>query len=210
MSEIVELLFFQNAGSSSFDTRQKMQAYYKFYAEKKMSEGKFAQTDTEYNLWCFHPGFSLKSLMRCNIRTLILTSGTLKPMDSFQAELDADFPIRLQNDHVIDAKKQINYQIINQGPDGQELISTFQSRSNTNYLKSIGQALVEIARVVPDGLLIFFPSYAWMDTYLTNWKQMGIWERINHWKECFVEPKDRNALARMVQDFRTKVRHPSR
>ena len=49
MSEIIELLFFQNAGSSSFDTRQKMQAYYKFYAEKKMSEGKFAQTDTEYN-----------------------------------------------------------------------------------------------------------------------------------------------------------------
>ena len=96
------------------------------------------------------------------------------------------------------------------GPDGQELISTFQSRSNTNYLKSIGQSLVEIAKVVPDGLLIFFPSYAWMDTYLTNWKQMGIWDRLNQWKQCFVEPKDRNALTRMVHEFRAKVRHPSR
>ena len=206
MLELVDLLFLDG---SNANTMEKMNAYYRFHVSEV--KNKFGGgTDSVYNLWCFHPGFSLKSLMRCNIRTLILTSGTLKPMDSFQAELDADFPIRLQNDHVIDAKKQINYQIINQGPDGQELISTFQSLSNTNYLKSIGQALVEIARVVPDGLLIFFPSYAWMDTYLTNWKQMGIWERINHWKECFVEPKDRNALARMVQDFRTKVRHPSR
>ena len=39
---------------------------------------------------------------------------------------------------------------------------------------------------------------------------IGIWERINHWKECFVEPKDRNALSRMVQEFRSKVRHKSR
>ena len=48
-------------------------AYYKFYAEKKTAEGKVGQTDTEYNLWCFHPGFSLSSLIGCKIRTLILT-----------------------------------------------------------------------------------------------------------------------------------------
>ena len=40
------------------------------------------------------------------------TGGTLKPMETFQAELDTDFPIRLQNDHVIDANKQINFQVI--------------------------------------------------------------------------------------------------
>ena len=44
-----------------------------------------------------------------------LIGGTLKPMETFQAELDTDFPIRLQNDHVIDANKQINFQVISQG-----------------------------------------------------------------------------------------------
>ena len=39
---------------------------------------------------------------------------------------------------------------------------------------------------------------------------MGIWDRLNQWKQCFVEPKDRNALTRMVHEFRAKVRHPSR
>ncbi len=49
-----------------------------------------------------------------------------------------------------------------------------------------------------------------MDACTTNWKSGGVWERINHWKQCFVEPKDRNLLAKMVDEYRTRVRHPSR
>ena len=97
-------------GVARVDTRQKMKSYYRFHVEKKMDEGKVA-SNTEYNLWCFHPGFSLSSLTGCKIRTLILTSGTLKPIDSFCAELDADFPVRLENGHVIDPVKQICYQV---------------------------------------------------------------------------------------------------
>ena len=218
MSELVDMLYLDG---SRIKAEDKMKAYYRFHVSQ--IESKFASKDnvaggggsgggkdTQFNLWCFHPGFSLDSLVRCNIRTLILTSGTLKPMNSFQNELSAEFSVQLQNGHVINAEKQINYQVISHGPDSQDLISTFASRGNAKYLSSIGQALVEIAKVVPDGLLIFFPSYAWMDTYLTHWKKTGIWDRLNHWKECFVEPKDRNTLAKTVDEFRTKVRHVSR
>ncbi len=196
MKELVDMLFLDGSGMTA---EEKMKRFYRFHVsqvESKFGAGK----DTEYNLWCFHPGFSLSSLVKCNIRTLILTSGTLKPMESFQTELSANFTVKLQNDHVINAVKQINFQVMSQGPDGTDLISTFQSRSNLKYLASIGQALVEIARVVPDGLLVFFPSYAWMDTYLNNWKQVGVWERLNHWKQCFVEPKNRSALAKTVEE----------
>lgn len=206
MNELVEMLYLDG---SVIKAEEKMKSFYRFHVsqvESKFGKGK----DTQFNLWCFHPGFSLNSLVRCNIRTLILTSGTLKPMNSFQNELGAKFSVQLQNGHVINAEKQINYQVISNGPDGQELISTFASRSNVKYLSSLGQSLVEIAKVVPDGLLVFFPSYAWMDTYLAHWKQIGIWERLNHWKQCFVEPKDRSTLAKTVDEFRTKVRHVSR
>ena len=206
MNELVEMLYLDG---SVIKAEEKMKSFYRFHVnqiESKFGKGK----DTQFNLWCFHPGFSLNSLVRCNIRTLILTSGTLKPMNSFQNELGAKFSVQLQNGHVINAEKQINYQVISNGHDGQELISTFASRSNVKYLSSVGQSLVEIAKVVPDGLLVFFPSYAWMDTYLAHWKQIGIWERLNHWKQCFVEPKDRSTLAKTVDEFRTKVRHVSR
>ena len=36
-----------------------------------------------------------------NVRNVVLTSGTLSPMDSFAAELHLSFPIQLENVHVI-------------------------------------------------------------------------------------------------------------
>ena len=147
MKELVDMLFLDGSGINAQD---KMKLYYRFHVsqiESKFGGGK----DTQFNLWCFHPGFSMASLVKCNIRTLVLTSGTLKPMDSFQAELSAEFSVKLQNEHVIDAKKQINYQVISRGPDGQEFLATFANRSNLKYLTSLGQSLVEIAK----GLLIW-------------------------------------------------------
>ena len=210
MSEIVELLFFQNAGSSSFDTRQKMKEYYKFYAEKKTSEGKVGVTDTEYNLWCFHPGFSLSSLVGCKIRTMILTSGTLKPMNHFGYELDQKFPVLLENEHVIDPKKQICYQVLSNGPDNTELVGTYANSSSPKYLTSLGMSIIQIEKQVPDGLLIFFSSYRWLDLCVKHWQTYdGLWQQMNNIKECFVEPKDRNSLTKIVQEYRTRVKQSS-
>lgn len=35
------------------------------------------------------------------VRSILLTSGTLSPLDSFAHELGLDFPVRLENPHVI-------------------------------------------------------------------------------------------------------------
>ena len=40
------------------------------------------------------------------MRSILLTSGTLSPLDSFAHELGLAFPVRLENGHVID-KEQV-------------------------------------------------------------------------------------------------------
>ena len=46
-------------------------------------------------------------------RSIILTSGTLSPMDSFQSELGVPFPIQLEASHVIAAKQVLeSYEFI--------------------------------------------------------------------------------------------------
>lgn len=50
---------------------------------------------------CFMPGLAMQMLARCKIRSFLLTSGTLSPLSSFAAELRLDFPIVLENPHVI-------------------------------------------------------------------------------------------------------------
>ena len=43
--------------------------------------------------------------MSCSPRSLILTSGTLSPLDLFEKELGITFQVKLQNKHVIQDKQ---------------------------------------------------------------------------------------------------------
>ena len=58
--------------------------------------------------WCFEPGVAMRALEALKVRCVLLTSGTLSPLDSFAQELQLDFPISLENPHVI-ADSQVGF-----------------------------------------------------------------------------------------------------
>lgn len=43
-----------------------------------------------------------------------------------------------------------------------------------NVIRNYGKMLVELAAVVPDGIVCFFVSYRYMDTIVSKWNDMGI------------------------------------
>ena len=51
--------------------------------------------------WCFEPGVAMRALEALKVRCVLLTSGTLAPLDSFAQELQLEFPISVENPHVI-------------------------------------------------------------------------------------------------------------
>lgn len=55
--------------------------------------------------WCFNPGMAMHRLKSMGVGPMLLTSGTLAPLDSFAAELGVPFDVRLENPHVIDPKQ---------------------------------------------------------------------------------------------------------
>lgn len=154
--------------------------------------------------WCFSPGETMKDLMRCKLRSIILTSGTLSPLLSFKAELQIAIPVQLQNPHVI-KEHQICVGILKAGPDGVALNSSYQNRSKPTYLNSLGNALVNFARIVPDGMLVFFPSYTVMNLSLKHWQSNGVWARLNEKKEIFVEPRNKAEFAEAMEGFYEKI-----
>ncbi len=52
--------------------------------------------------WCFGAGVAMRILAAAKVRCVLLTSGTLSPLDGFAAELQLPFPITLESPHVID------------------------------------------------------------------------------------------------------------
>ena len=67
-------------------------------------------------------------------------------------------------------------QVVTRGSDGEPLESSFRNRSSETYLRSLGNSLVNYFRVIPAGVLVFFPSYTAMDIAVGFWREEGnIW-----------------------------------
>ncbi|XP_069739809.1 regulator of telomere elongation helicase 1 isoform X2 [Narcine bancroftii] len=158
--------------------------------------------------WCFCPGYSMADLVRQGIRSIILTSGTLAPLSSFTSEMQIPFPVCLENPHVIN-KHQIWIGIVPKGPDGVQLSSGYNTRFSPEYMSSLGKTMVNLCRVVPNGLLVFFPSYPVMEKSLEFWKGEGISNRIEEIKPIFVEVKGKGLFTEVINAYYDKVNNPA-
>ncbi|XVE52106.1 hypothetical protein DITRI_Ditri02bG0095600 [Diplodiscus trichospermus] len=164
--------------------------------------------------WCFNPGIAMQEFSKMGVGSIVLTSGTLSPLDSFAQELKLDFPVRLENPHVI-SSNQIWAGVVPLGPSGRPFNSSYRNRDSPEYKQELGNAIVNFARIVPDGLLVFFPSYYLLDQCIHCWKNMDngnsstIWERICKFKKPVIEPRQSSLFPLAIEDYMTKLKDTS-
>jgi regulator of telomere elongation helicase 1 len=152
---------------------------------------------------CFAPGIAMKALKEKGARCVVLTSGTLSPMNSFALELLIPFPVRLENPHVV-GPDQVWGGVVPVGPTGKTLNSSYRFRDSEAYKTELGNVVVNFSRIVPDGLLVFFPSYGTMRSCIECWRGHGnpsIWERIYVAKHAVVEPSDKSEFMAAFAEF---------
>ncbi|XP_065501564.1 regulator of telomere elongation helicase 1 [Caloenas nicobarica] len=218
LSDIIQTVFNIDPpdGSTSFMPHRSISKYYKVHIHLDSNNQKKKQRTDLWNsssakkqgktlsYWCFSPGYSMHELVRQGVRTIILTSGTLSPLSSFTMEMQIPFPVSLENPHVID-KHQLWVGIIPKGPDGTVLTSTYERRFSGDYLSSLGKTIGNLVRVVPHGLLVFFPSYPVMDKSLEYWREHDLAKRIEEVKPMFVEPRNKGSFAEVMDAYYDKV-----
>ncbi|XP_015933676.1 regulator of telomere elongation helicase 1 homolog [Arachis duranensis] len=190
IGEILDIVF--KGGRTTHAT------YYRVHVrefEARTANGSKGNVSRTLSWWCFNPGIAMEEFHRLGVRSIILTSGTLSPMDSFAQELKLDFPIQLENPHVI-TPNQIWAGVVPVGPSGRTFNSSYRTRDSQEYRQELGNAIVNLARIVPDGLLVFFPSYYLLDQCIGCWKSLSnetstsIWERICKHKKPVIEPRE--------------------
>ncbi|CAL8084972.1 unnamed protein product [Calicophoron daubneyi] len=164
-------------------------------------KGNNLSTNRSLSYWCLSPGRAMQDLLKERVRCVILTSGTLYPVEPIQAELHMSFPVQLQNPHVI-KPDQVRLAVITRGPDGGVLNSSYANREKPGLRTSMGLTLVELARIVPCGLLVFFPSYTVMNQCVEAWKSDQIYDRILRYKRIYVEPRDKLQFNKVFSDYR--------
>lgn len=142
------------------------------------------------NYWCFSPGVAMEELKRLGVRSILLTSGTLSPMEAFREDLKIPFPVTLENPHVI-GQNQVWISAIGTGPNSKVLNSSYERRDTTEYKDELGVSILNICRSMrglsmtqhnkqtnvnlTGGILVFFPAYGTMDSAVARWRSTGLW-----------------------------------
>jgi DNA excision repair protein ERCC-2 len=61
--------------------------------------------------------------------------------------------------------------------------------------------IIELASVVPDGMVCFFPSYSYLESVMEQWGELHILEKVSKHKLVFVETKDQVETSMALSNF---------
>ncbi|KAL9606008.1 MAG: hypothetical protein Q9179_000796 [Wetmoreana sp. 5 TL-2023] len=135
-------------------------------------------------------------------RAVILAGGTMSPMEDYVRYLFAYVaPERLATwscGHII-PKDNLFVRAMSNAPDGMDLDFSFAKRTSAPLINALGRCLVRLAATVPDGLVVFFPSYAYLDQVSAQWHNVStgsdsIWASLEKYKAVFKEAKGSSGI----------------
>ncbi|CAI0381663.1 unnamed protein product [Linum tenue] len=144
-----------------------------------------------FSLWCLNPAVVFKEITDLSL-SVILTSGTLSPMNSFPSELGVNFGTCIEAPHVVNIKSQVWTAVISSSYEKYPLNASYKTASTFAFQDALGKSLEEILKVVPAGSLVFFPSYSMMGKLCKRWQETGQWSKLHAQKSLFVEPRGGN------------------
>ncbi|KAK9753886.1 DEAD 2 [Popillia japonica] len=152
-----------------------------------------------------NPTENFKDIVK-EARAVIVAGGTMKPIDEFRNRLFINAganPGRVKEfscDHIIPPENILPI-IFTKGSNQETLLFNYENRfSMGNTIKSF---LTQACKVIPGGIVVFFPSYKY-----ENW----IWQQIkevNFGRTVFREPQKSSGVDQVLESYAKMIRKPN-
>ncbi|KAG7284262.1 hypothetical protein NEMBOFW57_010626 [Staphylotrichum longicolle] len=160
-------------------------------------------------------------------RAVILAGGTMSPFEDYKTHLfptlSPDKITTLSCGHVIPKSNLLAWTLASTkpvppgsttAPDPFEF--SFQKRKDPTMVRQLGLALLNICSIVPDGVVVFFPSYSYLDEVVSAWQtadpanptQSPLWDRLAAKKALFRETKG-GATDDLLQEYTQAILSPT-
>ncbi|KAF7721013.1 DEAD H (Asp-Glu-Ala-Asp His) box helicase 11, partial [Apophysomyces ossiformis] len=144
-------------------------------------------------------------------RSVVLAGGTMEPISDFMTHL---FPkvskeriSRFSCGHII-PKENLLTLTVDEGPRGKPLLFTFDSRQDVAMIDEIGQIMVNLCNVIPDGIVCFFASFSFLEAVYARWSTEAggnILARLSKKKKIFKEPRESNMVDATLRDYSLEI-----
>ncbi|KAK6903226.1 hypothetical protein I203_108491 [Kwoniella mangroviensis CBS 8507] len=137
-------------------------------------------------------------------RSVILAGGTMEPISDFLQQLFPSIPkdrfSTLSCSHVI-PKENLLTQVVCVGPRKTELEFKYSNRENDTIMTELGSVIQSIIGLVPDGVVVFLPSYSFLDKVRTTWASSGLMSKLGDKKALFFEPQTSGDVESTLRDY---------
>ncbi|CAJ0575378.1 unnamed protein product, partial [Mesorhabditis spiculigera] len=139
-------------------------------------------------LSCMDASIAIRPVLE-RFQTVVITSGTLSPLEIYPKMLDFD-PCVMASFTMTLARPCISPLVVSKGNDQVAITSRFESRTDTAVIRNYGNLVVDVAKSVPDGVVVFFTSYLYMQTVISTWYDQHIIDELMKYKLVFIETTD--------------------
>ncbi|EHA50547.1 DNA-dependent ATPase of the nucleotide excision repair factor 4 complex [Pyricularia oryzae] len=150
---------------------------------------------------CLDAAIAIKPVFE-RFKTVIITSGTLSPLEMYPKMLGFDAVVQESYAMTL-ARRSFLPMIVTKGSDQASISSSFAVRNDPAVVRNYGQLLTEFAKITPDGMVVFFPSYFYMESIISMWQGMKILDEIWKYKLILVETPDAQETAVALETYRT-------
>ncbi|XP_954558.1 rad3-like DNA helicase-related, putative [Theileria annulata] len=161
---------------------------------------KSAAYDPVIQFSCLDASVAMKPVLE-NFQSVILTSGTMSPLEFYPKILNFS-PILTQSLPMSLDRECLCPIIVSKGDNQVHMTTKFDLRKDITLLRNYGSLVIELCKSIPDGVVCFFPSYAYMELILSHWYETGILSSIMSHKLVFIETKESISTSLALHNYR--------
>lgn len=88
---------------------------------------------------------------------------------------------------------------------------TYSKRILPVVIDALGQSLIRISGIVPDGMVVFFPSYSYLNEVVRQWQKESfrgakrVWDLLSLHKPVFQEIKDTAGVENLLREYTQSI-----
>ncbi|KAF8967073.1 helicase C-terminal domain-containing protein [Flammula alnicola] len=144
-------------------------------------------------------------------RSVVLAGGTMSPVSDVINQLFSSLPLEkitsFSCGHII-PEDNLQTLVVGKGPTGGELEFKSDKQGDSIVIAQLGQVLLNFASIVPAGMIIFFPSYKFLNTAKSVWVSSGTLAKFATKKEVFFEPEESSQVEHVLQEYGVAATKP--
>jgi DNA excision repair protein ERCC-2 len=149
---------------------------------------------------CLDASIAIKPVFE-RFSSVIITSGTISPLDMYPKMLNFETVIQESYSMTL-ARRSFLPMIVTKGSDQVSISSRFEIRNDPSVVRNYGSLLIEFSKITPDGMVVFFPSYLYMESIISMWQTMGVLDEVWKYKLILVETPDAQETSVALETYR--------